>query len=1227
MRLLSNINLDGFNYFLVLEDTKGAMKWVLYSEIHPSRYSLTGPEQFIDALNITKLSKSSCSDYIIESLVRSKKTGVSKVYRSTRLLDRVLRAFTDTRDLSYPSSSILVNEDIYKPFRLRKFVANYKTFFIEYEQEDSLYKKLSFSTDVIRVNLQYYPSVKIPRSLPYQEIKRSDSTLSDKVSINQINVESLGNIVDLSWYKNVETGELLKNYSLINNKKDLEAKVFTPIVRYILANRGESKIKPLIALDTETEGFNLLYLSDDNPDKDRLTTMQFSWEDDQGVLICLNMDHFENLAPNYVVNRFGELFKPRFDGKDFKVKLLFDEDGNEIDEEVTLNRDWYWLVGQNSMFDIRAIYSEGCRYWFDQDTLQMAFNINPTNFKKSKGLKQMTRYFFNHETPELSDLLGKGNEGCFHLLNDPEIIKIYGCADTDYTRKIFFELLKIMPRKMCTSYCQLDPITWYECAKAEFFGMRLKSDLVKANTKTIKEDMKTLENLVYSYVGSVLNTRTNLMSKGKLSNFSMEGGNKGNVKELNLTSDNKYVFKISGNDLSHVMYNILQYPILGRSEKTGAPSLDSFTMAKLLNITNESSSNILKEDVLSSDGKTVLLSSKKFNNYKYPLCYILKQFKLLEKEYTTYYKPFEKENLEGRLFKRISTTNIETRRLSSAAQIIKKSLKKAVISHGPDWTLADWDLDQVEARIFTSEAGDVPGMIKLSNPENDYHTENASDMYKIPAHLVDRATRTKSKKIGFGIPYSLGDRSLCEDLFFEVNNKTLAETKLMRKLFETSKQLEMDYLNGIRAKSITPVDVPVEIKRFWGLSDNAKVGLVMSSNGFWRYFPLDNALGDRYKEGVIQRASGNFPIQEFAADLFRFIMKRFVKLIHHYGLEDKVILHMFIHDEILFSFHKSVDPRLIAKICADACMFKLKNHTDYFIGLNFGNSWYDCKDDDKELPARLLKEISRDWGTYEPREWTDEPNEIMLPLLRDFKLKRILDTIEELSPNYKSCGIDVVKLTNTFTNYKVRSYLYESGISFKPKMQYSSQADKEVPNDEDSFLSSLCKLFIDNSMADVVLHLDGESMSVEEYVIKRGINKEVVDEELNLLDDEDGKEDYESSDFFWSFDPNEDSGEVDYMTMHVSNMYSPNAENDENSPENLIKIDNPNYRNIIELSRGVTLSVRRLNYYPKVLEFIEKYKSPRGKKVFVKSAIGVKCAPVKYDLDLKTLDNFLDDLN
>lgn len=46
-------------------------------------------------------------------------------------------------------------------------------------------------------------------------------------------------------------------------------------------------------------------------------------------------------------------------------------------------------------------------FWFDQDTLQMAFDIKPQSVKK---LKVLTRYFFNAETPELEDVLGKGNE-------------------------------------------------------------------------------------------------------------------------------------------------------------------------------------------------------------------------------------------------------------------------------------------------------------------------------------------------------------------------------------------------------------------------------------------------------------------------------------------------------------------------------------------------------------------------------------------------------------------------------------------------------------------------------------------------------------------------------------------------------------------------------------------------------------------------------------------------
>ena len=42
--------------------------------------------------------------------------------------------------------------------------------------------------------------------------------------------------------------------------------------------------------------------------------------------------------------------------------------------------------------------------------MQMAFDISSKLIKGSNKLKVLTRRNFGHETPELTDILGKGNE-------------------------------------------------------------------------------------------------------------------------------------------------------------------------------------------------------------------------------------------------------------------------------------------------------------------------------------------------------------------------------------------------------------------------------------------------------------------------------------------------------------------------------------------------------------------------------------------------------------------------------------------------------------------------------------------------------------------------------------------------------------------------------------------------------------------------------------------------
>lgn len=1235
MRLLDTVRISDFQYYVVLVDTKSYQRWYLFSEIHPSKYAEVGAKRYEDALTLDMLYSKSRPEYLVEALHRSKKTGKTAVYKDPRRLGDILKSYLDARDYAYPKSAVIIDESEWLPVPTRRLAVAHGNYSYEVETENGIMNSLKFRTPSLTMNFIQANNIKLPRKVEFEEKKQMEENLMELVSINAVSYETLEQLTNLDWYRDKETGEVKKNYVSIDTKRDFERYCMTPMVRSI-TRQLEQGIRPVLSSDTETSGFKLYYLSDLNPEKDKISTIQFAWEDDQGVIVYLDMEHFDNVDKDYVLSRTHQLFRYAYLDKEVRITLLVDEDGSDINEEHVFLRSDYDLTGHNTTFDSRVTLCEGHQFYFDHDTLQMAFNLNPITFKRNKGLKQLERYFFNETPPELSDLLGKGNEDKFRYLTDRRVTEIYGCADVDYSRKVFFKLkelnMMISPR-MYNNYKQLDPMMWYLAAQSEYYGLRMDQQHIAVNSACIKKDLHILEELIYSYVGAVIETRTNLVKLGVASGDTSLESLQNIEIDLNNYKGNQYRFKLAGAEVRDVMYKLLKYPVLVRSKKTNQPAVNTDALDKLMYRKNKRPSGILKEDVLCTSqegakpGKpNVLISAEKFNSYKYPLCYLLRKYAELNKEYTTYYRPFEEEDLEGRLFKPIKTTNIETRRISCAAQQVKKSLKKAILPVDKDYYCADWDLNQVEARIFISESGDKEGIARLMDCERDYHTENASLMYGIPPHLVPKDLRSKAKAIGFGIPYGLSDFKLCERLFTTHSEEHDMDTRILKAKFCQAQHICMAFLEDIRAKAIQPVEIPVELKRFWGVEEDAQIGLVTNRNGFYRYFTLDKALGDPKAEASIQRAAGNFPIQSFAADLFRKLLIRFYNKLLEYGIEDKVKFNMYIHDELLFSVHKSIDPRLICKIAAEACMIKLKNHTNYFIGLGFGKSWYEAKIDPNETPTGLLLRMKRDDYTYEPQPWTDDPMALMRPLDDDYKKTRVIEMIEQYIPGFPNATVNIHDLVDRFSNYTVASYITEFPAKYKARKRTNYSTGKEEDDNVDVMLSHLCGILTDKGYGDVKLEMEGTTSTFAEYPSTRQelvASKAFEDDELEFEDDDDeefvGKTGDDELDFF-SFDSEE------AFNSHVIYMYEDDDDEDELDILN-VKPKKSEFKYVRRVGKIVKMQCSRSKNTRKIEEFLKPFKSSMGTTVIIETPLSNKRMVGKYDIPMDKVDEFLSTLN
>ena len=1210
MRLISKIELYDYPYYILLNETAKEMDWYLISLVNPDDFILPeNKRRILNVNNIKNLSDEEYNSYLVEAIKINKISGVKKFSKGYDNLIKIISCFNDCRDFSYPKSSILENTTEVLDLKLIEiFKAVYESYRIDYKKVGGIFQTLVFTNGILNINFIESKSMKIPKKLEFEELILNDDETLNKFNVDQLNEEVLRQVVDLSWYYNKD-GSKKKKYTVINNIEDFESKFIYKMISKMQEEISKG-VRPVISIDTETSGVNFRNLSKGNPNKDKISTIQFSWEDDQGVIVFLDMKYFQNISQSYVFERLKDLFgythifnygvptKKGEKGGKLKFHLLYNDKGEKIDEFVELNRNDYDIVGHNVKFDSKVTLDCGHQFYFDHDTLQMVFNLNPLKNARPRGLKYQVKYFFDIEMSELSDILGKGNEGNFRFIKDEEVTKIYGCADVDFDRKLFFKLKEITPEDMFNSYSRIDPITWYIFAQAEYYGTKANEEKAKHICNILKKDRDTIKVLAYKYVNHMINLKLKI-----------------NKSEDFISEDDMYVFEFKANDLRKVMYDILNYPITYVTEKTGEPAVNKPVMKKLMSYESASGVEVLKEDVMSADGKSVLIKAKEFNKYKYPLCYLISKYSDINKDITGYYDPLIKDNLEGKLFKPINTASIITRRISCPLQTVKKVIKDIIIPYSEDYYLGDWDENQIEARNFDSEAGDEESIIKMCDPEKDVHTENAALMFSTKPHLVTKDQRKKSKVFKFGIPYGKMEYSLCVDLFGSNTEDNMVKTRILYKKFCDANGKAMTLLEGYRKQAITPINVSPELKDFWCIDKDSKVGLVKNTNGFYRQFYLDDVLGDRRMESKKGREGGNFPIQSKARDIFITALHRMYDRLVRDGVQDKFIFHVPIHDEILFSVHKSISPEYVAKVCAEECVFKLPKQTIYYIGLSFGNSWLDCKNDANEIPTKMLMEYKSDETKYNPNNWqpNNQASQYMLPLINSYKQNRYLDVCKEiLGVEEFPDIIDISIILDGFTNYMVRSYGTEFGKSYTPikKMVGGVLVDDEL----DLFSSYFCNIMVIAGLEEKRIKLYNKVYKIKDLIdLRNSSNKTESDKEfeIDLFDEEIYLyEDSDKSIFFCLDDDNID----DIINEYIE-------------PVDLYEIDSLKQEkeyDYIKL-KGKTYYIKfdKQNKLKELLKFLEPYKDPNGYTLNIETNIKNNRVYTKYSINFDKVEEYI----
>lgn len=1288
MNLLGEFKYNNTEFFIHLNDVNNTGTYTLVAAVHAEDRvrSLSGEESRYPVLRRREQLKDNFNPgYVVECVRKHKKTGRILKYGNSNVLGVVLDAIKYAKGYGFSKNEILTNyREVQDGVEIVVFDAADSSVQLNYELENGLYKYLRVSAKNITVELSKVSYNLQLKDLPLEELKSQKKTQYLVSMLEKIDYEALCRVLDMSWYK--AGGRLLKDYQSITTLEDFEFRIMTPMVKKIVHAQEENVLFD-VAIDTETTGFNVYNLSEDNPAKDHCVAIPICWEFGHGFVIFVDMEYFPNVDGTYVVDRLCELFE-NFSGE---REVIYYEAAVQSDGTVTrekhkalVNRAAINVIGHNSGFDARVFFDYKKKLYFNQDTLQMAFDISPDLVRGSKKLKVLTRYFFHSETPELSDVLGKGNEDKYKYLEDKEVAEIYGCADADFTLGCFYKLKEIMDPRLFEWYQKQDVPLVNILAYSEYWGMMTYGDEVLKLAKNTKESIEILKQTVYSYVGVYVQYTNEINALKAKYDAGMFGSEKEYQEAVAAVAPDKnavYEFEFKPAQLKHVLFDIMKYPVKAYTKgKNPQVQLDKWVVGKLLmdnlgedekpfrelqrdvlvyGITWEEYQELKKKNKKAAQAM-VLISAEEFNRKRYPLALVIQKYSELNKEYTSYYKPIESENLESKIFKSYNMARIKTRRIANPGQTMKGSLKALVKAYDDDSYVLDFDMSQVEQRIMVSLSHYTEMIEKMRNPEKDAHTETASMVESKPPHKITKKERKAAKSVTFGKPFGLGLKKLCEKMFDDTTQEHMVAAAVTSNKWERNNAPIVNLMEDARAQALTEWKISDSLRDFidmWEKDDSGEylldgngkkipipVGRVTNILGFYRTFSLKGI--DLSSDGVARRASGdytpgessirrqagNYPIQATAAELFRQILIRFYNACEKYGIQDKVKWHMLIHDELLCSVKNDVHPFMLYKIVKEACMFTLKGHTNYYVGINIGDNWEQCKEDSREAPIYF---VDRMIARYEAGEFKEgifkHPWDFIEPYLKQYFEDRIGEVIRKYQPDIDTMPIDIPAILEKFSNYTVRAYVGNYPVNGK--------ADYEVDWSDTASVTYADNLDWVKRLESWALDVYGEGkefigLDGKKYAVRREKPQLVKAKNDNFRDlFENDFEDEEDS--YWTFDENSASvvygSDIEDQSMLQSEDEEPVFEYDlsrEGDNVTDLTITKTRYRNLKVLNRQVMVTVRSYPQMQGIKCLLSDSVTRDGNRV-VFSIAGVherwECIKSGYNLD--ELDTFIDTFN
>ena len=596
------------------------------------------------------------------------------------------------------------------------------------------------------------------------------------------------------------------------------------------------------------------------------------------------------------------------------------------------------ILCHNGAFDWKVMYNYGIFTNIVHDTL-ILFKVSLWNDHRDMrlGLKELTHTVLNRDSFELSDFV-KGKFGSNNIKFwdlEEESVKYYACPDTDNLLELYQWCVEenLLAKYGAKKVYQIEVNFSIVIAYQEYYGHCVDITRIDDLVKGIVTTKETEYAKMVEIVGHDFNPR-------------------------------------SSKDMPKIMYEELKYPIYEYTN-TGNPSCGKKARKMLMG----------ERD---SEG-----------NPKYPLAEHLHNYLescTLESNFTKNISKFATE--DGLMFSEVQQF-LETGRVSVSNpnyQSYSDVVKKYIIPRQGYFAL-DADYSSVEARIMVSMAGCQSMVERMKDPDTDYHTIKASQMFQIPYELVTPAQRKMSKGVNFGILYGLGDPNLGSTLYGSKSPENTRKAKRQKEL----------YFKGME-----------ELKVFIEKSKAQGTTQLYSTTAFDRRRYFDPR---KVRKDTIERQSCNARIQGTAADIYKVAMVRLLHQIRKRDWLGKVLISAFVHDECFLEVHKSLDPIVVLGVLRYCMMLNKDGWCPLFIGCGFGRNWYEAKK--TEIPIQVQDILINAYGEKGLDWWsgdTDRLCSFVVDEIHNYSRDRVLNYLKDsnnrgkvLAPAVNSLAHSVVK--------------------------------------------------------------------------------------------------------------------------------------------------------------------------------------------------------------------------